>query len=252
MTATAQTSAPSLKLVLRAVVLIIITHVIGFPLAFWEKAHPFAPTTHTVFLIGLFSILSSGYCVLFYFIYKDAHATLPTPVPHKRTSKRPAPTRRLGTKPITPELKTWHERLLVKMINVALRRAVIVTFAFTPVSCVLFGIISTMTSNSVSIWLMRIPRYLFCGGFAVILLIFTGAALECLFFPTAKILQRPPLKPILRRRFRNKAALYNEYGSTHWCNNDISISDDSGYVDSSSDCSSDSSPGGCSSSSDDD
>lgn len=54
MTTTAQPSAPSLTLARRAVILIAVTYIIGFSLAYWEKSHPFDPTGHIVFLVTLF------------------------------------------------------------------------------------------------------------------------------------------------------------------------------------------------------
>ena len=235
----AQPSAPSLKLALCAILLIAITHIIGVPLAFWEKSYPFEHTGHVIFMTVLFSALSSGYCVLFYAIYKAPPASSLTPTTRKRTTtrKRSAPKRRShgqrGCNTIEPVPTTWHERLLMKGINKVLRRAVVTAFVIAPVTTILLSIISALLPKPAAEGLMRIPGYLFCGALAAILLVFVGAALECLFFSDAEILKRPPLKPKRRARSRKNTSNYGASRTADWSNGHT----DFGYFDDVDSCS---------------
>lgn len=231
MTTDAQPSAPSLKLALCAIILIVVTHIIGVPLAFWEKSYPFEHTGHVIFMTVLFSALSSGYCVLFYAIYKAPPASSLTPTTRKRTTtrKRSVPKRRShvqkGYDTIAPT--TWHERLLMKGINKVLRRAIVTAFVIAPVVAIALTIISALLPKPAAEWLMRIPSYLFCGALAAILLVFVGAALECLFFHDAVILKRPPLKPKRRTRSRKNTSKYGASRTAGWRDDHT----ESGYFD---------------------
>lgn len=191
---------PGMKWTMNSAITVAVTHLIGFPLMSWVKPEHMPNMNHTVYVITmvyLFLMMSSGYIMLFYSIYR-VNTEPPAPLtPQPSTAKRPkrqsahSHTHRARAKPryskaTRARLKgrdPWHERLFEKALTTIFPYSFLAIFASPVVGFICGLVIMPTTSANMAFWLMLIPKCLFFGGLGGLVLIFLWLEIESRLIP---------------------------------------------------------------------